>query len=47
MSDPISEFELEKKLRVESYPGFTDMHNLSLKWLQLAFEKQYMYNLVG
>jgi cephalosporin hydroxylase len=42
--DPIKQFNLEKKSRIEEYGNDTDFKRLSREWLFKSFSKQYEYN---
>lgn len=43
-SDQLSQFEVEKKLRISTYSNDTEWLELSSQWLSRAFSMKYMYN---
>jgi cephalosporin hydroxylase len=43
-TDPISQFEVEKKKSISAYRKEFQWQELTAKWMEKAFEQKYMYN---
>jgi cephalosporin hydroxylase len=44
MTDPIKQFEDERRMRVQGYEGDKLLRDLSLKWLEQTMQRGYTYN---
>lgn len=44
MTDPIEQFEDERRMRVQGYEGDKLLRDLSLKWLEQTMQRGYTYN---
>jgi len=43
-SDPIAQFQRERRELIDGYPDDTEWHAQSLQWVTRAFNQKYMYN---
>ena len=42
--NPEAQFDSERANRIAAYKDDTDFHDLSIKWVQAAMQRQYVYN---